>query len=811
MKNKKIIAFVCAISMIFSLFSAFSVVNAADKGIVLEVSQKTATEAVVTAKYVGFDDGVIAGNVVFTYPTGATVALETDNFGVGDNYTAADGKVIYPFAKSSNTKTEGDVIASFKVTLAEALTKNFTCKLIEPSKINAILDEAAGTKESYSVEDGSLSATAIIAADPNKTPENPLPKPPVVDPSANPLPEAKDPVTVGKGIELTAEKAADGKSILVTAKYVGFADGVIAGNVVFTYPTGATVALETDNFGVGDNYTAADGKVIYPFAKSSNTKTEGDVIASFNVTFENAITDDIVFELIEPSKINAILDEAAGTKETLAIDNETLPAAWVKVEAGESMDAEIPLIQDENGNGLVKDPGTLSENAYAALEVKKANGEPAKYDEDYVAYYKGEKLTKEQLDNLLAGAYLEEGQSLVDMLKDVVLKYNSGITGKLQIIDVDEDGNPEVITSGETPDTSTEDNTSDGSLSLRNKENNIDTGENVSLKFSIKPATNKKGEELHGGDEALTINVKEVSYNVLSATGITVESKDSEGTAVRDRVTINDAETDKALTITPNEYTIKFTPVLKTPDKEPIEFTVTYIDANGKESTATLKYNVRERSTSSGSSSSSGGSGKDSNGSSSDVLANGNTGSLNGLLGGFTDMAGYDWAQTAVTALAMRNIVSGRGDGTFDPGGQITRAEYAQMLINAIGKSSDYADTTFNDVPTDAWFYHNVAVAAQLGIVSGYGDGNFGPYDLITREQMALMTQKAAIVMNKSLTGAAVAAFSDDAEIADWAKAAVYDLANVGIINGMGDGTFAPKANATRAQAAVIIYGAFVK
>ena len=161
--------------------------------------------------------------------------------------------------------------------------------------------------------------------------------------------------------------------------------------------------------------------------------------------------------------------------------------------------------------------------------------------------------------------------------------------------------------------------------------------------------------------------------------------------------------------------------------------------------------------------------------------------------------------------LAAKKIVSGVGENKFDPNAALTRAAYAQMLVNAIGHSQDSADVEFDDVPTDAWFYHNVAVAAQLGIVSGYGDGNFGPYDLITREQMALMTLKAAEVMGVSLVGADAGTFTDDADIADWSRDAVYTLSNAGIINGMGDGTFAPKANATRAQAAVIIYNTFIK
>ncbi|MBR0028268.1 MAG: S-layer homology domain-containing protein, partial [Clostridia bacterium] len=178
---------------------------------------------------------------------------------------------------------------------------------------------------------------------------------------------------------------------------------------------------------------------------------------------------------------------------------------------------------------------------------------------------------------------------------------------------------------------------------------------------------------------------------------------------------------------------------------------------------------------------------------------------------GFDDLGDVTWAQTAINTLAAKKIVSGVGENKFDPNAALTRAAYAQMLVNAIGHSTDSADTYFDDVPTDAWFYHNVAVASQLGIVSGFGDGTFRPNDLITREQMALMTQKAAVVMGKSLIGADNGTFTDDADIADWSRDAVYTLSDAGIINGMGDGTFGPQANATRAQAAVIIYNAFVK
>ena len=161
--------------------------------------------------------------------------------------------------------------------------------------------------------------------------------------------------------------------------------------------------------------------------------------------------------------------------------------------------------------------------------------------------------------------------------------------------------------------------------------------------------------------------------------------------------------------------------------------------------------------------------------------------------------------------LANKGIISGRSEGIFAPNDNITRAEYCRILVGAIGKSNDSANVEFADVPTEAWFYHDVAVASSLGIVSGYGDGNFGPYDQITRQDMALMTYKAAQVMNEDLSAKRTLSFADAGQIADYAKTAVQTLADASIINGVSDTEFAPVANATRAQAAKILYDTFVK
>ena len=118
---------------------------------------------------------------------------------------------------------------------------------------------------------------------------------------------------------------------------------------------------------------------------------------------------------------------------------------------------------------------------------------------------------------------------------------------------------------------------------------------------------------------------------------------------------------------------------------------------------------------------------------------------------------------------------------------------------------------SFADVTEDDWYFGWVEAAAAKGIVNGVTDTTFAPNDNITREQMASMLYRAIVSMGyaEMLPGGIPVSFADYAAIADYAKAAVAELAGAGVINGVTDTTFAPKATATRAQAAAILYQYF--
>ena len=185
---------------------------------------------------------------------------------------------------------------------------------------------------------------------------------------------------------------------------------------------------------------------------------------------------------------------------------------------------------------------------------------------------------------------------------------------------------------------------------------------------------------------------------------------------------------------------------------------------------------------------------------------NGNTGDKEEPLNiVFTDLADYPWAAGMISKLAQAGVISGRTSTTFEPGASVTRAEFLSMLVRAFTLTSDNTEVPFSDVGGE-WYYDSIRIAYGLGIAAGYEDGSFRPDAQITREEMAALALRAANKAGISIPGGDPVAFTDSWDIADFAKEAIDTMTAAGIINGMGDGTFAPKETANRAQSAVIIY-----
>ena len=169
----------------------------------------------------------------------------------------------------------------------------------------------------------------------------------------------------------------------------------------------------------------------------------------------------------------------------------------------------------------------------------------------------------------------------------------------------------------------------------------------------------------------------------------------------------------------------------------------------------------------------------------------------------FGDVTENDWFFDAVNKAYQKGLMNGMEEGNFWPQYEINRAMFVTVLHRIDGNPKAKAAIAFTDVPVGAYYEDAVAWAVSSGIVEGYGDGVFGSSDPITREQMAVMLYRFAQYKGVKVSGAGET-FSDADNIAEWAKEAVDWATGVGVLNGMGDGTYAPKSTATRAQGAAV-------
>ena len=167
------------------------------------------------------------------------------------------------------------------------------------------------------------------------------------------------------------------------------------------------------------------------------------------------------------------------------------------------------------------------------------------------------------------------------------------------------------------------------------------------------------------------------------------------------------------------------------------------------------------------------------------------------------DIVGH-WAETNIKALVASNVITGYPDGTFKPNNTITRAEFTTAVVRAFYLEIKNGKI-FNDT-ANHWAKEYIATAVANGYVSGYDSTTFGPDDLITREQMAVL------IVNATKLQAANSAktFADGSAISDWAKEGVAIASGNNLITGYPDNTFKPKFKATRAEAATILVKAMV-
>jgi hypothetical protein len=171
----------------------------------------------------------------------------------------------------------------------------------------------------------------------------------------------------------------------------------------------------------------------------------------------------------------------------------------------------------------------------------------------------------------------------------------------------------------------------------------------------------------------------------------------------------------------------------------------------------------------------------------------------------FDDVAKAAWYYRSVRFVYSEDIMVGNGKGQFMPNTILTRAMIVQMLYNLEGNPSVTNGRTFNDVQSGAWYYDAVSWAGASGIVSGYGNGVFGPDDDLTREQMATILHNYSKWKGLDIYSSVwKSEFTDIDSVSAWAtEAMIWANAN-SIINGVTLTILAPRGTADRAQAATM-------
>jgi hypothetical protein len=168
------------------------------------------------------------------------------------------------------------------------------------------------------------------------------------------------------------------------------------------------------------------------------------------------------------------------------------------------------------------------------------------------------------------------------------------------------------------------------------------------------------------------------------------------------------------------------------------------------------------------------------------------------------------WAKLEIEKLAAAQIIDGVDDSHFQPDANMTRAQFVTLIAKALRLPTPANAKRFFDVADDAWYKNAVYAAQGANIVSGVSDSEFAPDAPVTREQMAVIMVNAYLhAKGKPLSSIVITQevkYADEGRASGWAREYVRIASALGLMNGTGDGMFAPAEYCTRAQAAAVLY-----
>jgi len=169
------------------------------------------------------------------------------------------------------------------------------------------------------------------------------------------------------------------------------------------------------------------------------------------------------------------------------------------------------------------------------------------------------------------------------------------------------------------------------------------------------------------------------------------------------------------------------------------------------------------------------------------------------------------WAKDVINKMGEKKIVTGDENGNYNPESDITRAEFATILVRALDLEVGTGETNFTDVAPENWFSAYVETASKYELIKGSGENMFEPNSKITREQAMLMIARAMKItgIELSLTDSEIEEslkdYTDASSVSDYSKASIASCLEMGIVTGKTSNTLEVKKNITRAEVAVIV------
>ena len=169
-----------------------------------------------------------------------------------------------------------------------------------------------------------------------------------------------------------------------------------------------------------------------------------------------------------------------------------------------------------------------------------------------------------------------------------------------------------------------------------------------------------------------------------------------------------------------------------------------------------------------------------------------------------SDLDGH-WAQPFIEYLDQEGVINPSATtGKYEPDRDMTRAEFMRY-INRAFHFTETASISYSDVPSNAWYYETVQIAARYGYINGTGDNQMDPEGRVTREQAAVIIGRLYKADPGNVSPSDLP-FTDNASVSDWAAGYIEAAVDKGFITGYSDGSFQPQRVVTRGEVAKILY-----